>query len=146
MGNLKVKSLLGIIFVSLSITAAPVMAAGNNAVTGQGAGPLSDGTTVSDNNAVQERTTEEDTGLAGQDGAGSDQSGTEPEEEAEKEPVYRLANNRLYRTDDGTPFTGTGFARMEDGSYYYVVNGRWNSSLQDIVKVTNVEGSNGEWW
>ena len=90
MGNLKVKSLLGIIFVSLSITAAPVMAAGNNAVTGQGAEPLSEGTAVSDNNAVQERTTEEDTGLAGQDGAGSDQSGTEPEEEVEKEQVYRL--------------------------------------------------------
>ena len=56
-----------------------------------------------------------------------DSTGTEPAEEPEKEPVYRLANNRLYRTDDGTAFTGTGFARMEDGSYYYVVNGRWNS-------------------
>ena len=71
---------------------------------------------------------------------------TEPAEETEKEPVYRLSNNRLYRTDDGTPFSGTGFARMENGGYYYVVNGRWNSSLDDIVKVTNVEGHNGEWW
>ena len=72
------------------------------------------------------------------------ETGEPSDVEEEKEPLYKLVKNKLYRVDDGTPFTGTGFALMEDGSYYYVVNGKWSSSVNDILK-GRVDGKNG-WW
>ena len=73
------------------------------------------------------------------------QDGSEPDVSS-KEPEYELKGSRLYCAESNSFFTGTGFAKMTDGSYYYVINGSWGSSVNDIVKVTNLESHNGEWW
>ncbi|MDN0060320.1 transglutaminase domain-containing protein [Mediterraneibacter glycyrrhizinilyticus] len=83
-----------------------------------------------------------------EDGDKTGSSGDEdvPDEGEETEPVYKLVDGRLQRIDDSTYFTGTGFALMEDGSYFYVVNGKWSNSFKGVVKVTNLKESNGQWW
>ena len=63
-----------------------------------------------------------------------------------EEAEYELDGSRLYCAGNDSFFTGTGFVKMTDGGYCYAVNGKWSSSVNDIVKVTNVAGHNGEWW
>ena len=106
--------------------------------------PLTNGTGT-DGTGTDGTGTPEEEGTTGDTDA-PETGGEETPEQPEADPVYKLVNNRLYRTDNNAAFTGTGFAKMENGSYYYVVNGRWSSSVNDVVKVTNVEGHNGEWW
>ena len=129
----RIKYWLGGLAIALAIAAVPassVKAAGEE--TNDSDGIQIDQEQFGDS-LKEESVTEEDTPV----------EETLPEE---TKPLYKLVNNKLYRVDNGEAFSGTGFVLLEDGSYYYVVNGRWNRSLDDIVKVHNVEGSNGEWW
>lgn len=129
---------LGGVAIALAIAAVPidsVMGAGEKSNNSDG---IQTDHELFDDAFKEESVTEEDTPV----------EETLPEETNPEEITlaYKLVDNRLYRVDNGEVFSGTGFARLEDGSYYYVVNGSWNRSLDDIVKVNNVESSNGEWW
>lgn len=85
---------------------------------------------------------------AGQPGTSDgEDSSQEPAQEPEQEPEtgYYLDGNRLVDRATGKAFAGTGFV-LADDEYYYVTRGVWNKNLQDVIKVANVAGSNGEWW
>ena len=73
------------------------------------------------------------------------ESTPEPDEPEETEPNYYLDGNRLVDEETGEWFAGTGFARVDE-EFYYVSDGIWDSARNDIIKVENVEGANGEWW
>ena len=82
-------------------------------------------------------------------GSGSEGDGTttdtEPEEPEVVEPDYYVSGTRILDRNTGKAYTGTGFVPVGK-DYYYVTKGVWNKKLTDIIKVTNVEGSNGQWW
>ena len=138
MHSRRMRYCLGGVAIALAIAAVPidsVMAAGEKSNNSDG---IQTDQELFDDAFKEESVTEEDTPA----------EETLPEETNPEEitPAYKLVDNRLYRVDNGEVFSGTGFARLEDGSYYYVVNGSWNRSLDDVVRVTNIKGSNGQWW
>lgn len=142
------RMILSIVLVMLSVAVAPVSqrvyATGENPAAEDGQLPeteaWSDGQTITDESDAAEEEPESS-------GGGNDDGGTGGENTKPQEPQtgYYLSGSSLVDRATGKAFTGTGFIPVDD-EYYYVVRGVWNRNLQDIVKVTNVSGSNGEWW